>query len=61
MPGRKPASVMPTRTRQKYRDCALVANIVAVDARPQAIMIVPIQRRAPIRAKARLLGTPHAI
>src|SRR5437870_5746148 len=61
MPGRKPASVMPTRTRQKYNDSALVANKVAVEATPQAIMIVPIQRRAPIRARAMLLGTPQAM
>jgi len=61
MPGRKPASVTPTSTRNTYSVPGLVANIVAVDASPHAIMIVPIHRRAPTRASTTLLGMPHAI
>ena len=33
---------MPTRMRSQYRLVASVANMVAVEARPQAIMMLPI-------------------
>jgi hypothetical protein len=35
--------------------------MVAVEARPHAIMIVPIHFRAPMRARTMLLGMPKAI
>ncbi|MNO90099.1 hypothetical protein D3C76_815990 [compost metagenome] len=60
-PGRKPASVIPTRIRSRYRLLASVAKSVAVEASPQAIIRLPIHLRAPTLAKAMLLGIPQAI
>ncbi|MNP14403.1 hypothetical protein D3C76_1067250 [compost metagenome] len=60
-PGRNPASVIPTNARNQYRLAASCANRVAVDASPQAIIRLPIQRRAPSFARAMLLGMPQAM
>ena len=37
-------------------DQTSVMNMVAIDTRPQTIMIRAIQRRAPTRSRIRLLG-----
>ena len=61
MPGRKPASVTPTRKRSAYRLAGPLANRVAVEASPQAIIMLPIHLRAPMWASTILLGMLQAM
>ncbi|MNJ74886.1 hypothetical protein D3C77_718870 [compost metagenome] len=58
IPGRKPASVMPTIIRNRYRLVGPVANSVQVEAMPHSTMMVAIQRRAPTIPSMILLGMP---
>ena len=57
MPGKKPASATPSRKRSTYSTPSLGTNAIAAAMIPQVIMIRAIQRRAPNRCRARLLGT----
>ena len=56
MPGKKPASATPSRKRSAYQLCGPVTNAVAAEMMPQLIMIRAIQRLAPNRYSAMLLG-----
>ncbi|MNJ03337.1 hypothetical protein D3C73_1636150 [compost metagenome] len=58
IPGRKPASVIPTIIRSTYRLVGPVANRVQVEAMPHSTMMVAIQRRAPTIPSIILLGIP---
>ena len=56
MPGKKPASAMPSSVRAAMNDQTSATSMVAVETRPQLIMIRAIQRRAPTFSSRRLLG-----
>ena len=56
MPGKKPASAMPSRTRAALNVHSPVTNIMPMETSPQPIMMRAIQRRAPTRSRTRLLG-----
>ncbi|MNN45873.1 hypothetical protein D3C81_1602280 [compost metagenome] len=60
-PGRKPASVIPTRTLSTYRLVGPVANMVADEARPHATMMVAIHRLTPTMSSITLLGRTNTM
>ena len=56
-PGKKPASATPSRNRSDRNDAVPAVHAIAPETRPQEIMMRAIQRLAPKRSSARLLGT----
>ena len=56
MPGKNPASAIPSSARAAMNDQTSVTNMVAIDTSPHPIRIRAIQRRAPTRSRSRLLG-----
>ena len=59
MPGKNPASAIPRSTRAPYSQPASGTKAMRVATSPQLTMIRAIQRRAPNRCRARLLGTSN--
>jgi len=57
MPGKKPASARPRENRRMKKLIGPRVNAKAAETRPQLIMMRPIQRRAPILSRIKLLGT----
>ncbi len=55
-PGVKPASAIPSNNRAAEKPSAPATNEVRAEINPQVITMRAIQRRAPKRCKARLLG-----
>ncbi len=60
MPGVNPASATPSNRRAELNDHLSKTNPVPSAITPQAMVIEPNQRRAPIRWKAMLAGMPHS-
>ena len=57
MPGKKPASARPSPKRRQKKLIGPWVKAKAPETMPQLIMMRPIQRRAPIFSRIRLLGT----
>ena len=57
MPGKKPASAMPSRKRTAWKPSGPVTNSVQAETIPHVTMMRAIHLRAPKRCSARLLGT----
>ena len=59
MPGKKPASAMPSRKRTTPKLVVPVTKAVAAAKMPQVIMMRAIQMRAPTFSRMTLLGTSN--
>lgn len=60
MPGKKPASAIPSRNRRTISAVSSGTNATAVLRTPQVIMMRASQRRPPNRLSAMLLGTSNS-